>query len=49
MSRHWLPRQGTPDGVADRIVQYLIRLLAHLPVYTATIVTLTLVLVWITR
>ncbi len=49
MTRHWLPAQGLPGGKADRVVQTLIRLLAHLPVYTATVVTLTLALVWMTR
>lgn len=45
----WLPRQGKPQGAAQRAVHKMIRLLAHLPVYTAVIVTLTLVLVWFTR
>jgi len=46
---NWLPAQGPPGGRAERIVQTLIRLLAVLPVYTATVVTLTLALVWVTR
>ncbi len=45
----WLPRHGEPINAVERLVQSLVRALAHLPVYTATVVTLTLVLVWMTR
>ncbi len=45
----WLPRHGEPLCLVERLSQSLIRSLAHLPVYTAVVVTLTLVLVWITR
>lgn len=37
---HWLPRQGQPTCVVDRIVQQLVKLLALLPVYTAVVATL---------
>ncbi len=43
---NWLPRSGPPLGVADRIVQTVVRLLALLPVYIALVATLTLVVVW---
>ncbi len=45
----WLPRHGEPLWFAERLSQSLIRSLAYLPVYTAVVVTLTLVLVWLTR
>ncbi len=47
--RHWLPRHGDPLCLGDRIVQTLVRLLALVPVYIAVVVTLTLVVVWVSR
>ncbi len=45
----WLPRHGDPYCPLEWLSQALIRLISHLPVYTAVIVTLTLIVVWVTR
>lgn len=38
----WIPRYGDPVTTIDRIVQRIIKFVAWLPVYTAIVVTLTL-------
>lgn len=45
----WLPRHGDPYCVVEWVSQQTVRALAHLPVYTAIIATLTLVVVLLTR
>ena len=45
----WLPRHGEPSCVAEWIMHQLIKGLSWLPVYTAIIVTVTLIVVWVTR
>ncbi len=42
---NWLPRNGRPLGVADWIIQGIVRLLAFIPVYVGLVVIITL-LVW---
>lgn len=44
-----LPKHGEPYCMTEWIFQYLISALAHLPIYTAIIVTITLIVVWVTR
>jgi hypothetical protein len=39
---HWLPRQGAPISKTDRCIQNTVKVVAFLPVYTAIIVTLVL-------
>lgn len=41
---HWLPRQGDPLSKTEQIVQSAIKVCAILPVYTAIIVTLVLLM-----
>lgn len=43
--RAWLPRQGKASSVEEVIVQTAIKVFAWLPVYTAIVATLTLLLV----
>lgn len=38
----WLPRQGEPSCVVEWISQTVIKIIAYLPVYTAIVVTLVL-------
>lgn len=45
----WLPRHGEPYCVLEWISQMLVRAVAFLPVYTAIIATLTLLLIWVTH
>lgn len=45
----WLPRHGEPACVAEWLSQSTLRVVAYLPVYTAIIATLTLVVVVVTR
>ena len=40
--RAWLPRQGKASSTEEVIVQTAIKVFAWLPVYTAVVVTLTL-------
>jgi len=42
---NWLPRQGDPTNWCDTCVQMLIKAISFLPIYTALIVTLTLLVV----
>ena len=42
---HWLPCQGEADSTLERIIQGGIKLIAWLPVYTALIATITLLLI----
>lgn len=41
----WLPRQGRAVTIAEWIIQGVVKLFAWLPVYTAVVVTATLLLV----
>lgn len=41
-SRHWLPSQGAPLSKTEQTIQAIIKTCAILPVYTAIIVTLVL-------
>lgn len=41
----WLPRQGEPFCVLEYISQTIIRNIAYFPIYTAVIVTVTLVII----
>lgn len=46
----WLPRHGEPSCVLEFISQQLMRFAAYLPVYTAAVSTLTLVIIlWVVR
>lgn len=38
----WLPRQGKPLSIAEWISQTMIKVIAYLPIYTAIVVTLVL-------
>jgi hypothetical protein len=38
----WLPRHGDPETKTERVMQQLVKIVAFLPVYTAIVVTLTL-------
>lgn len=38
----WLPRHGKPVCMVEWLSQNTVKLLAHLPVYTAVVATLTL-------
>lgn len=40
----WLPRHGGPFCVGEWIVQHAVKTFAYLPVYTAVVVTLILVI-----
>lgn len=40
----WLPRHGPPYTVAELLVQKIVRLLAYLPIYTAFVVTMVLLI-----
>lgn len=44
-NHHWLPKQGKPMHLIDSVCQSLLRAMAYLPVYTAVIVTITMLLV----
>jgi hypothetical protein len=43
-SFRWLPRHGNPRSIYECISQNLVKLIAYLPVYTAIVVTLVLVI-----
>lgn len=43
--RAWLPRQGKASSMEEVIVQSLIKAFAWLPLYTAIIVTVTLLFI----
>ena len=45
----WLPRQGEPSCIAEWLVQQTVRWMAYLPVYISIVVTLTLIMVWVTK
>jgi hypothetical protein len=45
----WLPRHGDPTCVLEFWSQQFVKWAAHLPVYTAIIVTLTLIAILIQR
>ena len=45
MSKNWLPRQGQPSTLLEKLAHNVIRLIAWLPIYTAIIATLTLLVV----
>lgn len=49
MDKHWLPRHGQPSSRVEQVSQNVIRFVAYLPIYTAIIATLTLVVVVVTR
>lgn len=40
----WLPKQGEPLCIAEWASQHIVRFLAYLPVYTAFVVTLVIVI-----
>lgn len=44
-NRAWLPRQGKASSIEEVIVQTAIKVFAWLPVYTAIVVTVTLLLI----
>jgi hypothetical protein len=44
-TKAWLPRQGKASSIEEWIVQNTIRALAWLPLYTAIVVTVTLLLI----
>lgn len=44
-NRAWLPRQGKASSIEEVIVQTAIKAFAWLPIYTAIIVTVTLLLI----
>lgn len=41
---NWLPRQGAPLSNAEKLVQNAVKVCAFLPVYTAIVVTIVLLL-----
>lgn len=43
--RAWLPRQGKASSIEEVIVQTAIKVFAWLPIYTAIVVTATLLLI----
>ena len=45
----WLPRQGKPTCIGECLAQRVIKGLAWLPVYTAVVVTLCLLVLVLTR
>lgn len=45
VTNRWLPRNGKPSTGAEKVVHAAIKILAWLPVYTAIVVTLTLLAV----
>lgn len=45
----WLPRHGDPSCVIEWVSQNMIRSVAFLPIYTAIVVTITLVVDVVTR
>jgi hypothetical protein len=50
----WLPRHGEPDALLEHVMQAIVRTCAYLPVYTAIVVTLCLLVLlfglpWVTR
>jgi hypothetical protein len=47
-SFRWLPRQGEPSCIGEWFTQCFIRVVAFLPVYTAIVVTLCLVVLVLT-
>lgn len=44
-----LPRDGEPTCIFEWTSQQFVKALAYLPVYTAIIVTLSLIVLWMTR
>lgn len=46
MPIRWLPRHGQPGCLVELVSQAIVRASAYLPIYTAIVVTLTLLAVW---
>jgi hypothetical protein len=47
-SFRWLPRHGEPSCIGEWVTQRMIQVLAYLPVYTAVVVTLCLIVLVLT-